>query len=131
MDDYASPPAFDAALDVITDAYLEQHFWGVAHLDTASWRYYLPALADYAIRHLRESSLVVEALLTSLRPPDRDPPRLAALSVEQQKVVTELLDVLAFDQASAHQDLACQVLEEWWVPAALYRDVSSPTPPSP
>jgi len=121
MDDGAPPPAFDAAADAITDAYLEAFFWGVSHLDTRSWKHYLPPLIEYALRNAHESSLVVEALLTSFRPPDRDPPRLAALSTGQQVLITELLDLLAFGEESAHQELACQALEEWWVPSAIYR----------
>jgi hypothetical protein len=31
------------------------------------------------------------------------------------------LDGLAFDEQSAHQDLASQALEEWWAPGAIYR----------
>ena len=121
MDDARPVPAFDAVADAVTDAYLEAFFWGASSLDTRSWKHYLPCLVDYALRHLRESSLVVEALIQSLRPPDRTPPRLAALTAEQQAVLTALLDVLAFDEQSAHQDLASQALEEWWAPGAIYR----------
>src|ERR1700741_1742263 len=85
IDDYASPPAFDATVDAITDAYLEEFCWGVSFLDTASWMHYLPALGEYALRHLNQSSLAIDALVTSLRPPDRDPPRLGALSIQQQE----------------------------------------------
>ena len=59
--------------------------------------------------------------LNNLRPPDRTPPRLASLSPEQENVVTAFLDLLAFSESSAHKDFACQILEEWWVPGALYR----------
>jgi hypothetical protein len=64
---------------------------------------------------------VTDALLWSLRPPDREPPRLGSLSAEQEAVVVAALDVLAFDPRSACQDLAMQVLEEYWVPGAFYR----------
>ena len=124
IDDYQPPVAFDPAQDAVSDGYLEQYSWGVAHLDPASWRYYLPFLMEYALRHLSSADLIVEALLNSLRPPDRDPPRLASLSPDQEAAVCRLLEVLAFDPDSAHQDLACQVLEEWWVPNALYRSRS-------
>jgi hypothetical protein len=63
----------------------------------------------------------ISTLLNSLRPPDREPPRLASLSPEQMAVVTGVLDLLAFSDESAYRDLACQVLEEWWAPGALYR----------
>jgi hypothetical protein len=35
--------------------------------------------------------------------------------------VVALLDALGFDERSAHRDFALQVLEEYWVPDALYR----------
>ena len=70
---------------------------------------------------MRHSNNVTDALLSSLRPPDREPPRLASLSPEQEVLVTRFLDILAFSEESAHQELACQLLEEWWAPGALYR----------
>jgi hypothetical protein len=42
--------------------------------------------------------------------------RLAGLAA-----VVALLDALGFDERSAHRDFALQVLEEYWVPDALYR----------
>ena len=65
--------------------------------------------------------MVTEGLLGSLRPPDREPPRLASLSAGQEAVVVAVLDVLAFDERSLDRDLALQVLEEYWVPNAFYR----------
>src|SRR5512140_1520790 len=74
--DVAPPP--DPVLDALTDAYLEAYtFWGLAYLDPASWRHYLPYLIDYAFRHRDDPQMVVEGLLHSLRPPEREPPRLA------------------------------------------------------
>ena len=121
IDDYRQPPPEDSVSDTYTDAYFETYFWGVGHLDPQSWRHYLPYLIKYAMVHINEASLVVDALLTSLRPPDREPPRLASLTSEQEACVTAFLDALAFGQLSAHQELACQALEEWWAPAPLYR----------
>lgn len=121
LDEYKVPSPFDAALDVVTDKYLEQYTWGVGYLDAPSWRHYLPHLIEYALRHIQEGSNVTDALLASLRPPDREPPRLASLSSEQEVLVTRALDALAFSERSAHHELACQVLEEWWSPGALYR----------
>jgi hypothetical protein len=63
----------------------------------------------------------VGALIASLRPPDRDPPRLASLSPAQEKVIRELLQVLAFGEGSAWQRDACQALEKWWIENPLYR----------
>jgi hypothetical protein len=101
VDSYDEPSGFDPRLDQTTDAYLEAYaYWALPHLDPISWRHYLP----------------------SLRPPDRDPPRLASLSAEQERVVVAVLDVLAFDARSVHRDFAMQVLEEYWVPGALYRN---------
>jgi hypothetical protein len=66
--------------------------------------------------------MVVDALLSSLRPPDRTPPRLASLTEEQEVVLREFLESLAFaGESNPYQDLAMQVLEEWWLPNALYR----------
>jgi hypothetical protein len=76
---------------------------------------------EYALRHLSDANLVVDALLNALRPPDRDPPRLSSLSRGQEAAVSRFLEVLAFDGDSVHQALACQTLEECWVPNALYR----------
>jgi hypothetical protein len=123
VDGYDTPPDHEPAIDQPTDAYLEAHAYGaLPHLDPASWRHYLPHLIDHALRHLGEpGSMVTEALLGSLRPPDREPPRLGSLSAEQEAVVVAVLDLLAFDERSAHRDLAMQVLEEYWVPNALYR----------
>jgi hypothetical protein len=59
---------------------------------------------------------------------DRAPPRVGSLSAEQEAVVVALLDARGFDERSAHRDLALRVLEEYWVPGALYR---RPRPGSP
>lgn len=124
LDDYNTPPSFDPIIDLISDNYFEKYSWGISYLDASSWRHYLPHLIEYAIRHIQNGTLVVDSLLNSLRPPDLDPPRLASLTTEQEAVITEFLDLLAFDQQSAHQELACQVLEEWWTPGALYRGIN-------
>ncbi|MGH7553984.1 MAG: DUF6714 family protein [Longimicrobiales bacterium] len=125
VDNYDEPPAHDPAIDNSTDEYLDTYaFTGLAFLDAASWRHYLPSLIDYALRNFRDAasvSLAIDGLLYSLRPPDRDPPRLGSLSSEQEAVIVEFLDTLAFGDESTHNDLAMQVLEEYWVPGALYR----------
>ena len=64
---------------------------------------------------------LVEAVVWTLRPPDRDPPRLGRLSAAQESVVVAVLEHLAFSPHSRSQDLALQVLEEYWIPGALYR----------
>jgi hypothetical protein len=123
LDSYDTPPAHDPQLDQASDSYLEAYaYWGLPHLDAASWRHYLPLLIAYALRHLGEpGSMLTEALLWSLRPPDREPPRLGSLSAEQEAVIVAVLDVLAFDARSVDRELAMQVLEEYWLPDALYR----------
>ena len=121
LDEYEYPGPFDAEVDAVSDDYLERYWWGIAHLDAQSWRYYLPHLLEYSLRHRREHTMVTEAFLSSLRPPDREPPRLSSLSRDQESVVSAFLDVMAFDDASAHQELARTALEEWWAPGALYR----------
>ena len=82
----AKPLPFDnPAEDEPTDAYLEAFaFWGLGYLDARSWRHYLPGLIDYAFRHPNDPAMVAEALVQSLRPPDRYPPRLAALNADQE-----------------------------------------------
>ncbi|MGE5320416.1 MAG: DUF6714 family protein [Hyphomicrobiaceae bacterium] len=118
--DFAPPP--DPVLDEPTDTYLETYtFWGFAYLDPASWRHYLPRLIDYTFRHMDDPKMVVEGLLHNLRPPDREPPRLASLTAEQEAVIVAFLEEVAFSEDSANRDFAIQVLEEWWIPNALYR----------
>ncbi len=104
-----------------SDDYLARFHSGVPHLDAASWRHYLPQLADLALRRLDRGDMVVSALIQSLRPPDREPARLGSLSPHQESVVREVLEALAFEPRSQWQADACQALEEWWVPGALYR----------
>ena len=128
VDSYDLPSPYDEQLDQPTDDYLQQYgYFALPHLDTLSWRYYLPFLIDYSLRHATaeappESSLVVEGTLSSLRPPDREPPRLSVLTAEQESVIVDFLEVLAFDERSDYQDYAMQVLEEYWIPEALYRN---------
>ena len=121
-DNGEDPPPYDPVADAVLDAYLERYHWGISYLDAGSWRRYRPALIDYALRYFNVGSLVVNALLNSLCSPDRDPPRLASLNDAQQALITQFLDILAFTEGSAHQDLAGLVLEEWWAPDALYRE---------
>ncbi len=120
-DSYEAAPSFCAVRDRISDTYLEEHYWGIPHLDPVSFRHYLPALLDFGLRHLAVQSIVVDTLLSSLRPPDREPPRLAALSADQEQVIVEMLDYLAFDEHSVYQADGQLALEEWWGPAARYR----------
>lgn len=121
LDDYNAPPPFDAQVDKASDEYIEKYIWGLGYIDPRSWRHYLPILIEYTIRNAEGGSDIGDALLASLRPPDRDPPRLASLSVEQESVVVQLLNYLAFSEVAGHQEFACQLLEEWWAPGALYR----------
>jgi hypothetical protein len=126
VDGYDAPPPHDAQIDEPTDSYLETYaFWGLSYLAAASWRHYLPGLIDYALRHMRSDSpatMTVDGLLASLRPPDREPPRLGSLSPAQEALIVAFLDELAFGDGSRYQEQAMQVLEEWWVPNALYRE---------
>ncbi len=93
IDSYETPIHYDAVLDEPTDAYLERYtFWGQTFLDAASWRHYLPRWIDYAVRHASDrTTMVVDGFLASLRPPDREPPRLASLSAEQETVMVAVL----------------------------------------
>src|SRR5262249_42371857 len=97
-------------------------FWALGYLDARSWRHYLPRLISYAFRRPDDPAMAVEALIRSLRPPDRYPPRLASLTAEQETVVVAFLETLALGDASGHvQDDAQQALEEWWLPGARHR----------
>lgn len=124
LDGYGAPPPFDPALDTPDDAYLERYaYWGLSFLDAASWRHYLPDLIAYTLRRGdTTTALVTGGLLAALRPPDRDPPRLATLTPEQEAVIIACLEALAFgDSAPAYQEDAMTILEEWWLPNARYR----------
>jgi hypothetical protein len=112
-------PSFDVLVDAISDEYLEAHPWGSGYLDATSWRHYLPFMMEYALRHITEASDVTDALLTSFRPPDRDPPRLGSLTKTQETAVLRFLDVMAYNADSASMDLAAVVLSEWWTPGAI------------
>jgi hypothetical protein len=128
VDSYELPPPYDEQLDEPTDDYLQQFaYFALPYLDALSWHYYLPFLIDYSLRHgtaeaAPESCLPVEGTLSSLRPPEREPPRLSVLTPEQKSVIVDFLEVMAFDERSNYQDYAMQVLEEYWIPGALYRD---------
>ena len=117
VDGYDEPPTFDPVEDATTDPYLERFaFWGLGYLDARSWRHYLPRLIDYAFRQPTDPAMVSEALVRSLRPPDRYPPRLATLNAEQEAVVRAFLEQVALGNAIPHlQDEAVQALEEWWL----------------
>ena len=116
-------PPFDVLVDAVSDEYLEAHPWGSGYLDAASWRHYLPFMMEYALRHITESSDVTDALLTSFRPPDRNPPRLATLTKAQETAVLRFLDVMAYSEESASMDLAAMVLSEWWTPGSIPKDL--------
>ncbi len=116
-------PPFDVLVDAISDEYLEAHPWGSGYLDATAWRHYLPFMMEYALRHITEASDVADALLTSLRPPDRDPPRLGSLTKAQETAVLRFLDVMAYNADSASMDLAAVVLSEWWTPGAIPKDL--------
>jgi hypothetical protein len=118
VDGYDYPSPFDAAADSPTTEYLETHaFWGLPHLDAVSWRHYLPHLIEYALAHPDDPRMVIEGLVASLRPPDREPPRLASLTGEQAAAVTAFLEHLAFGEPpEPHTGDAQRALDEWWWP---------------
>ena len=122
LDGYFAPPPLDPVLDLPTEQYLERHCSGLAFLDADSWLYYLPLVLRAAWQRAHEPGHpLVEALLWTLRPPDREPPRLGRLSALQEEVVVRVLERLAFSPESRNQTLALQVLEEYWIPGAQYR----------
>jgi hypothetical protein len=118
VDSYDLPTPFDPSADVVTDSYIERHgFWGLSHLDARSWRHYLPALIDYALRRPDDPAMVTEALIRSLRPPDPFPPRLGSLDTEQEAVVRTFLETIARGEIDrSFQQDAQQALDEWWGP---------------
>jgi hypothetical protein len=118
IDSYDVPTPLDPAADAPTDTYLEQHaFWALPHLDSRSWRHYLPHLIDYALRHPDDPAMVTEGLVRSLRPPDRFPPRLASLNAQQEAAVRTFLETIAREtMPGAAREEAQQALEEWWGP---------------
>jgi hypothetical protein len=123
VDGYDEADPFDPARDEPTDAYIEGFaFWGLGYLDAQSWRHYLPRLISYAFRRPDDPAMAVEALIRSLRPPDRYPPRLATLTAEQEAVVVAFLETLGLGDEGSHlQDDARMALEEWWLPGARHR----------
>jgi len=123
VDGYDEAEPFDPVRDEATDAYLEGFaFWGLGYLDAQSWRHYLPRLIDYTFRRPDDPRMAVEALVRSLRPPDRYPPRLATLTRQQETIVAAFLERLALGEGFAHvQEDAQQALEEWWLPGARHR----------
>jgi len=123
VDSYDTAEPFDPAQDAPIDGYLEGFaFWGLGYLDARSWRHYLPRLIGYAFRRPDDPAMVVEALVRSLRPPDRYPPRLATLTADQEAVIVAFLETLALGDDFAHvRDDARQALEEWWLPGARHR----------
>lgn len=129
VDGYSEAVPFDPAEDEPTDAYFEAFaFWGLGYLDARSWRHYLPRLIDYAFRHPNDPAMVAEALVRSLRPPDRYPPRLATLHADQERIVRSFLEQVALGDAIPHLHAdARQALEEWWLPNARCRPTAQET----
>jgi hypothetical protein len=125
IDSYGAPPPYDPIVDTLTDDYLATYtFWGLGYLDAPSWRHYIPHLIAYTFRHITSlNTMAPEGLLYSLRPPDREPPRLATLTPEQEAVIVAFLEELAFsDDTRLYQEDAMQILDEWWLPNAQYRN---------
>jgi len=115
------PPEFDPVLDSPSVAYLQRHGYDLPFLDAESCRNYLPRILILAVGSVESPSNAVDGLLSSLRPPDRTPPRLASLSAKQEAAVVAVLEVLAFGEGSVHSEGACTALEEWWGEAPIYR----------
>jgi hypothetical protein len=129
VDGYDEPDPYDQQIDAPTDEYLERFtFWAMPYLDAQSWRHYLPRLIEYALSHPADPHMVGEALVRSLRPPDRLSPRLATLDRKQEAVIVELLKLIAVDdRPHGARDDALAALEEWWLPGARARaDAAAP-----
>ena len=130
LDSYDEPPPWDEAIDRPTDEYLETHaFHGMVFVDAPSWRHYIPRLIDYALRNIASNApgtMAIDALFWALRPPDREPPRLGSLTAEQERVIVAFLDEMAFSDDSVYKEDAMEVIQEWWMPGALYRPTTAP-----
>jgi hypothetical protein len=127
VDSYEYAQPFDPAQDEPTDSYLEAFaFWGVGYLDAQSWRHYLPRLIDYALGRRDDPAMVTEALIRSLRPPDRYPPRLGSLTAEQEAVIKDFLELLALTDVAPYVQADAQLaLEEWWLPSPRSRPTAA------
>jgi hypothetical protein len=123
VDGYRTAAPFDPSVDRITDEYLESYtFWGLGYLDAQSWRHYLPHLFDYAVRRPDDPRMAVEALVRSLRPPDRYPPRLATVTAAQEGVIAAFLEFVSHERSFEHvHEDAQQALDEWWGPGPRSR----------
>ena len=122
VDNYSDILPFDALLDEPTDEYLESYYDGINYLDTGSWKHYLPILINFTLRnYTTNTSMVIDSFVSSLRPPDREPPRLKTLNKQQEDIIVKVLDILAFDEKSICKEEAILALEEYWAPGALYR----------
>ena len=105
-----------------------QDLKGLPFLDGFSWRCYLSGLIDYALRRIhttRHGTMASDGLLTCLRPPDREPPRLGSPASDLEASAVALLDEVAFSEDCLYQDPAMQRLEAYRAPNALYRERSS------
>lgn len=122
IDDFAVVPPWDERIDHVGDEYLEQYFWGCHYLDPDSWKHYLPSLMDYSVRHWADgSSMVVESLLSTLRPASPDDAKITSLTAPQEHIICRFLELLAFEDESAFQAEAQQVLQEYWIDHSIYR----------
>ena len=122
IDNYDNPISFEELIDVPNDKCLEDFYYGMSYLDSKSWKYYLPIFIDYSLRnYITSNSIVIDSLISSLRPPEREPPRLSTLNEEQKKAIVTFLDTLAFDNKSIWKNEAMVALEEYWAPGALYK----------
>ena len=126
IDCYRDPPPYDPIVDTLTDDYIETYtHYGLGYLDAPSWRHYIPPLIAYTFRHIASlNTMATDGLLSTLRPPDLEPPRLATLTPEQEAVIVAFLEELAFsdDTDRLFQEDAMQILDEWWLPNAMYRN---------
>ncbi len=116
VDGYEPPTPFDPEADRLDDAYIDAFaYWALPHLDPASWRHYLGPLLVYAVEHRADGgSLVVQGVIWSLWPPERDPPRFGSLDAPQTAAVVAFLEFMALDEASAHQEDAARAIDDWW-----------------
>lgn len=116
IDSYKDAIPYDAEVDFPNDEYLEKYaFWGYIYLDYESWKYYLPIILKYALRHDKNNSnngMVTETLLNSIRPPKENIYKLKLDNIEQHKIVMDALDIIAFSDEYSEAEYAMQIIQE-------------------
>ena len=130
IDDYGSDDERAAARErdtergweEIPDAHVEECVYALAHVDPASWRYYVPRFMLWALHHFRSSdSLISDFTVYTFDPSDTDPnlreydmARYRTLDAEQARVVCRFLRYMAQNDDHADASAANEALRKYW-----------------